>query len=92
MSNFKELVKPYGIPVGISEDWDRPGTMSSDDGSSLGPVGEKIANLSDVVHAHVMPYYHDDLTEADSWNYIQGQVQWLKSNLDLPILISEVST
>ncbi|QKX63216.1 uncharacterized protein TRUGW13939_10385 [Talaromyces rugulosus] len=89
LSKFKDLVKPYGIPVGISEDWDRPGIMSSDNGNSLGPVGETIANLSDCVHAHVMPYYHDDLTEADSWNYIKNQVQWLKSNVNLPILISE---
>ncbi|OZJ01796.1 hypothetical protein BZG36_05535, partial [Bifiguratus adelaidae] len=86
---FRAKMKPYGIPVGISEDWDRPGIMSSTDGVGLGPTGEKILAQSDFIHAHIMPYYHNNLTEAESWAYIRSQVAWYKKNIDLPTLISE---
>jgi hypothetical protein len=91
LTNFRNALKPYGIPVGISEDWDRPGIMSNNDSTGIGPIGSQILPLSDFVHAHVMPYYHNDYTEAESWAYIRSQVEWYKRYIpDLPMIISEV--
>ncbi len=90
LTSFRSSVKPYGIPVGISEDWDRPGVMSGTKVVGLGPTGTKILANSDVVHAHVMPYYHNNLNEAGAWAYISSQVAWYKKNVNLPTLISEV--
>ncbi|KAL1968616.1 hypothetical protein VTN77DRAFT_1442 [Rasamsonia byssochlamydoides] len=89
LTNFRESMKLYGIPVGISEDWDRPGIMSGANGTGLGPIGEQILALSDFIHAHIMPYYYNNLTEAASWDYISSQVAWYKKNINLPTLISE---
>ena len=88
--SFRSQVQPYGIPVGISEDWDRPGIMSGSNGIGLGPTGEQILENSDVVHAHIMPYYHNNLNESEAWGYITSQVAWYKQNINLPTLISEV--
>lgn len=88
--SFRSKVKPYNIPVGISEDWDRPGTMSGTNDVGLGPTGKQILANSDVVHAHIMPYYHNNLKEAQAWGYISSQVAWYKKNINLPTLISEV--
>lgn len=87
--SFRSKVKPYKIPVGISEDWDRPGTMSGTNDVGLGPTGKQILANSDVVHAHIMPYYHNNLKEAQAWGYISSQVAWYKKNINLPTLISE---
>ena len=84
-------MQPYGIPVGISEDWDRPGTMSASNGNGLGSIGQQIVPLSDYIHAHVMPYYHNNLNEAGSWAYIHAQILWYKKYINLPLIISEVS-
>lgn len=89
LGSFRAKMNSYGIPVAISEDWDRPGTMSSSDGSSLGDVGEQVKQNSDMVHGHAMPFYHNK-NEGEAWNYIQGQVKWYKNNVGLPALISEV--
>ena len=90
LAAFRAALKPYGIPVGISEDWDRPGLMSGTNGIGLGPVGEQVYANSDLVHAHIMPYYHNNLTEAESWSYITSQITWYKENIHLPTIISEV--
>jgi len=90
LKNFRALMKPYGIPVGISEDWDRPGIMSSSDGTGIGPTGAEILPLSDFIHAHIMPYYHGNIAEADAWAYISTQIAWYKKNIpNLPLIISE---
>lgn len=52
LSAFKKAMQPYGIPVTISEDWDRPGSMSSEDSAQLGPVGKQVANVVDLLHVH----------------------------------------
>lgn len=49
---FKANVEPFGIPVTISEDWDRPGIMSGQNWTGLGPVGQEIAPVIDLVHVH----------------------------------------
>lgn len=90
LKSFRSSVKPYGIPVGISEDWDRPGTMSGSNDVGLGSTGKEILANSDVVHAHIMPYYHDNLKEDQAWGYISDQVAWYKKNIKVPTLISEV--
>ena len=79
----------YGIPVAISEDWDRPGQMSSSDGSGLGPIGKQRKANSDMLHGHPMPFYHDK-NEAEAWDYIAGQVQWYQENVGLPTFVTEV--
>jgi exo-beta-1,3-glucanase (GH17 family) len=90
LASFKAAMNQYGIPVGISEDWDRPGTMSSSDGTTLGSVGQSVLASSDIVHAHVMPYYHF-VNEAGSWPYVQSQLAWYQSNIPstIPIMITQ---
>lgn len=90
LKSFKAKMNGYGVPVGISEDWDRPGTMSSNDGKALGNVGQQIKQNSDYAHAHIMPYYQGQLLEADTWSYITSHMQFLKNIVQLPgILITE---
>ncbi|KAH8807990.1 hypothetical protein F5884DRAFT_752559 [Xylogone sp. PMI_703] len=89
LASFRAALRPYGIPVGISEDWDRPNLMSGPNGVGLGPVGKQIYENSDLVHAHIMPYYHNNMTESQAWPYIQQQVAWYKENIKLPTIISE---
>lgn len=77
LAAFRKKMNGYGVPVGISEDWDRPGKMSSDDGKSLADVGMQVKANSDYTHAHVMPYYHGNLQEDQTWDYIAPQLQFL---------------
>jgi len=49
---FKANVSHFGVPVTISEDWDRPGIMSGQNWTGLGPVGQQIAPVVDLVQAH----------------------------------------
>lgn len=79
-----------GIPVEISEDWDRRGSMSNLDGSDLGPVGIGVNANSDVAHIHPMPFYHDyDGSVEDAWPYIKEQTDWVLRHVQLPAMISE---
>nr|POE90665.1 hypothetical protein CFP56_60278 [Quercus suber] len=71
----------YGVPVGISEDWDRPNRLSTSDGSGLTDLGKQI-------QAHIMPYYHGK-DESEAWGYIQDQIPFYKNVVGLPTLISE---
>ncbi|KAI9843211.1 MAG: hypothetical protein M1830_007719, partial [Pleopsidium flavum] len=90
LKSFKAKMNSYGVPVGISEDWDRPGIMSNADGTGLGDIGHQIKQSSDYAHAHIMPFYHNNLTEAESWRYIASQLEFLKSTVQLPgVLITE---
>lgn len=86
---FKAKMNAYGVPAGISEDWDRPGTMSGSDGSSLGDTGTQIKAASDFVHAHIMPYYHGNVQESTTWDYISKQIDYLTSTVQLPTFITE---
>ena len=77
LAAFRTKMNSYGVPVGISEDWDRPGKMSSSDGKSLGSVGKQVKASSDYAHAHIMPYYHGSLDERQTWGYIEPQLRFL---------------
>jgi hypothetical protein len=91
LAAFRQKMGAYGVPVAISEDWDRPGTMSGQDGRGLGETGQQVHDNSDQVHAHVMPYYHDDLREGQAWDYISGQIDYLGSTLadKAPLFVTE---
>lgn len=52
LKTFKVHVELFGIPVMISEDWDQPGIMSNSNWTGLGPVGEMITPVIDLVHVH----------------------------------------
>ncbi len=44
---------------------------------------------SDILHAHVMPYYHGR-NSASAWAYLAEQLAWYASAFpDLPVLVSE---
>ncbi|WPG99463.1 Hypothetical protein R9X50_00227700 [Acrodontium crateriforme] len=78
----------YGVPVAISEDWDRPGRLTTNNGQSLTDLGNQIKAISQQVHAHIMPYYHGK-NLASSWDYIKQQVPFYKNVIGLPTFISE---
>ncbi|KAI3318749.1 glycoside hydrolase family 17 protein [Xylariaceae sp. AK1471] len=86
---FREKLNSYKIPAGISEEWDRPGDMSSMDSTSLGDVGAAVKANSDYCHAHIMPYYKHAILFSESWSYIQAQIQWLNRTVQLPTMITE---
>ena len=90
LAAFRSKMNGYGVPVAISEDWDRPNTMSTSSGTGLGPIGQQVKANSDMVHGHAMPFYHNK-NEAQSWPYIESQIKWYKDNVGLPTLISEVT-
>lgn len=96
MSNFRREMNKFGIPAGISEDWDRPYLMSGAPGSDglgvgLGTVGKALEPVLDFIHAHVMAYYHN-IQVDDAWAYTANQVLWYKKYLpQFPLIISEVS-
>ncbi|KAL8293208.1 hypothetical protein RQP46_000902 [Phenoliferia psychrophenolica] len=57
LASFRTKMNAFGIPVGISEDWDRTDsgeTMNSTSGRGLGAVGKQVQTNTDMVHAHVM--------------------------------------
>ncbi|KAM7194948.1 glycoside hydrolase family 17 protein [Rhypophila sp. PSN 637] len=90
LGKFRAVMNAHGIPAGISEDWDRPGRMSGDNGTGLGPVGVGVRANSDYVHAHIMPYYlSSNPTVAQAWPYISEQIAWLARNVRLPTMITE---
>ncbi|KAH9909636.1 glycoside hydrolase family 17 protein [Xylariomycetidae sp. FL2044] len=80
LTSFRSKMNSYGIPAGISEEWDRPGDMSSDDGTQLGDIGAAVKANSDYCHAHIMPFYHDDMPVSQTWSYIEGQMEWIRAN------------
>ncbi|KIJ40281.1 glycoside hydrolase family 17 protein, partial [Sphaerobolus stellatus SS14] len=89
---FKANVSSFGVPVTISEDWDRPGIMSGQNWTGLGPVGQQIAPVIDLVQAHIMPYYHADLfpTAANIWPYFEQYIPFLQANLpNKQIMVSQ---
>ncbi|GAA5992703.1 hypothetical protein JCM5350_004284 [Sporobolomyces pararoseus] len=87
---FQQDMNSFGIPVGISEDWDRPQRMKQD--SSVIGIGESVLDNTDVAQLHVMPYYHPDEvpTIDQTWDYIKQQVIWARNTLRQPTMITEV--
>ncbi|EJD34110.1 hypothetical protein AURDEDRAFT_176838 [Auricularia subglabra TFB-10046 SS5] len=70
------LVAPHGLPISMSEDWDTPGILASQDRTTLGPVGKKIRPLIDNLQRHPMPYYHANIyPSADHvWPYFESYI------------------
>ncbi|KAM0752462.1 hypothetical protein T439DRAFT_355307 [Meredithblackwellia eburnea MCA 4105] len=93
LQNFKAKMNGWGISVGISEDWDRTqdGMAMNTSSGALGPVGLLVQANTDIVHAHVMPYYHPDETPyvTDALPYTKSYLAWLQANVQQPILITE---
>lgn len=91
MSSWKDTLAQYGIPIAISEDWDRQGRLTQGDG--LTDFGKRVRDTSDLLQLHPMPYYHcndyptaDNVMDYFSW-YIEKLVE---PNLSgLPIFITE---
>jgi len=88
MTDFKAKLSKYSVPLTITDDWDRSVYKS---GSGLSTFGKQVNSLSDLTHAHVMPYYHPDpCPDAyHFWPYFTQQLQFLTTNNKRPILISQ---
>ncbi|OAQ68464.1 B-(1-6) glucan synthase [Pochonia chlamydosporia 170] len=84
---FRAKMKQHSIKVGISEDWDRPGTLRN--GNSLTSLGSGIKANSDFAHIHPMPFYHGNNPESQAWAYIQQATQWVLDHVNLPTMITE---
>lgn len=55
LAKFQSKMNSFGIPVAVSEDWDRNGDgydMNSTTGNGVGAVGQSIKSNTDWVHAH----------------------------------------
>ena len=89
LAAFKATMNGFGVPAGISEDWNRPGKMSSSNGKSQGSVGLQVKKNSDHAHAHVLPFYHGNMDESGAWAYIEPQLHFLRQTVGLPTLITE---
>ncbi|GAA5908940.1 uncharacterized protein JCM6883_002559 [Sporobolomyces salmoneus] len=89
LTSFRTKMRSYGVPVGISEDWDRPDRMK--EGTAIAGVGAEVLNTTDVAQLHVMPYYHpDEVPTIDlAWNYTKQQVEWAREKLKQPTMITE---
>lgn len=95
LKDFKTRMNGYGIPVGISEDWDRIGHLTNDDTGSLTDLGSALDAASDFIHLHIQPYYYPNgnyyqVSDGSVWSYVQQQTQNIRANHgDKPILITE---
>ncbi|GAA6024522.1 hypothetical protein JCM11491_006687 [Sporobolomyces phaffii] len=80
LAKFRSKMNGFGVPVGISEDWDR-GQLNS--GGKIAGLGAEISKNTDVAHLHVMPYYHPDSAPlaSDAWP--------ARTNLDRPTIITQ---
>jgi len=88
MENFKTKLSKYGVPLTISDDWDRSVYKS---GSGLSSFGKQVNSISDLTHAHIQPYYHPSVV-VDAyhfWPYFQQQLQFLVANNKRPIMVSQ---
>jgi hypothetical protein len=89
LGKFRATLNKKGILAGISEDWDRPGTMSGSNGKGLASIGSGVKANSDFAHIHPMPFYHFNDPESQAWSYIQSQIAWVKTNVGLPTFVTE---
>ncbi|GAA5882838.1 hypothetical protein JCM16303_002487 [Sporobolomyces ruberrimus] len=86
LASFRLKMNSFGVPVGISEDWDRPDRMKTN--SAVSGIGSEVLNNTDVAQLHVMPYYHpDEVPTIDgAWDYIKQQVEWARETLKQPVM------
>lgn len=91
LAAFRKKMNAFGVPVAISEDWDRPGIMNSTSGYALGPTGAKVKANTDLVHAHVQPYYHptEMIYPMDVGGYLETYLEWLVKYVGQPTMITE---
>ncbi|KAL7934711.1 hypothetical protein V8C35DRAFT_34493 [Trichoderma chlorosporum] len=89
LAKFRATLNAKGIQAGISDDWDRPGTLSGSNGQGLTTLGSGIVANSDFAHIHPMPFYHFNDPESEAWSYIQTEIEWVKSTLKLPTFVTE---
>ncbi|KAK4703018.1 hypothetical protein P7C70_g3200, partial [Phenoliferia sp. Uapishka_3] len=95
LAKFRKKMNGFGIPVGISEDWDRntgEKMMNSTSGVGLGWVGELVKANTDQTHAHIMPYYHPTTVPSvrDAEPYILNYMKWLRQYVNQPTFVTEV--
>jgi len=89
MKDFKAKLSKYGVPLSMTDDWDRAIYKT---GNGLSSFGNQTNDLSDLTHAHVMPYYHPSASIPDAfhfWNYFLAQLQFLEKFLKRPIFVSQ---
>ncbi|GAA6059862.1 hypothetical protein JCM10212_007067 [Sporobolomyces blumeae] len=88
LGEFRTKMNAFGIPVSISEDWDR-GQLR--DGDALSDLGSSVLDETDVAHLHTMPYYHPDVAPlaGDAWSYASEQIVWARKHLDQPTLVTQ---
>ncbi|GAA5882841.1 hypothetical protein JCM16303_002489 [Sporobolomyces ruberrimus] len=88
LAAFRSKMNSFGIPVGISEDWDRPQLSS---GGKLTSKGRNVLKNTDIAHLHVMPHYHPDTAPfiSDAWPYAAAQIAWARENLKQPTLVTQ---
>lgn len=54
LTAFHTKMSSYGIPVGISEDWNRDSMRSGDKTTG---IGTEVVAVTDIVHAHSASRY-----------------------------------
>eukprot|EP00026_Physarum_polycephalum_P006573 Phypoly_transcript_06621.p1 GENE.Phypoly_transcript_06621~~Phypoly_transcript_06621.p1 ORF type:complete len:298 (+),score=41.45 Phypoly_transcript_06621:790-1683(+) len=88
MSEFKAKLAQYGVPLAISDDWDRDVYQT---GSGLTSFGQKVNALDDLTMAHVQPFYHPSvvINASDFWPYFNTQINNLVQNNKQPVLVSQ---
>jgi len=88
MKDFKAKLAVHNVSVTITDDWDRSVYKS---GNGLSSFGKQVNDLSDLTHAHVMPFYHPDpCPDAyHFWDYFKQQLDFLVANNKRPIFISQ---
>jgi len=88
MRDFKSKLSTHSVPITITDDWDRPVYRN---GNGLSNFGNETNALSDLTHAHVMPFYHPNVC-VDAyhfWDYYVQQLQFLVKNNKRPIFVSQ---
>jgi len=88
MTSFKSKLSKFGVPLTISDDWDR-GVYQT--GSGLTSFGKQVNSISDLTQAHIQPYYHPDIVinAYDMWPYFLGQMKSLVANNKHPVIVSQ---
>lgn len=86
--DFRSKLSDFGIPVAISEDWDRDVLTDYDDSdspTSLTSYGQSIASASDMMQLHIMPYYHPEKFQdafSDWFSYFRTMIEFIQNNFD----------
>jgi len=88
-NDLKAKLAKYGVPLTISDDWDR-GEYKS--GNSLSNWGKQVRDAVALTHVHIQGYYHPGAVPnaRAHFNYLKGQVNFMKNNnIKRPYIISQ---